>query len=443
MISKPFKRKRSLNGKVHVSRYYYARIRLPGENRISVVSLGVADKQVANEKISQLIRENEKESVGWLPAKPVRDALQQDLFGHLKDYLLNLQTMGRDAKYIHGVQKQLELLMAECGWKLFKDITPNSFEAWRSTQKKAAKTLNEYLIAVNAFLNWLKRRTKGFMKNPLEYVQKAQSNGVPSFERRALTQEEMKTLVAVAGQRKAVYLTAVFTGLRRGELESLEWRDVHLASENPFLSVRASTTKNHKSALIALHADVVRALLQLQQSGVIPADRVFEGLMPRMNTFREDLKASGIPFINERGERADFHSLRKTFQMLLTLDGALPRVTMELMRHSDMKLTTKTYTDAGMLPTGETVRNLPSLDMGDNLLGKWTQKGTTDLVPTSHFLSRSVTHGSASNEPEKGINTGLRHDESYTVTVSHESENGARCRVRTCDFLRVKQALYH
>jgi len=31
------------------------------------------------------------------------------------------------------------------------------------------------------------------------------------------------------------------------------------------------------------------------------------------------------------------------------------------MRHADMKLTTKTYTDAGMLPTGEAVRKLPSL----------------------------------------------------------------------------------
>jgi hypothetical protein len=33
--------------------------------------------------------------------------------------------------------------------------------------------------------------------------------------------------------------------------------------------------------------------------------------------------------------------------------------------------------------------------------------------------------------------------ESASVGESPEVADGARCRVRTCDFLRVKQALYH
>ena len=32
---------------------------------------------------------------------------------------------------------------------------------------------------------------------------------------------------------------------------------------------------------------------------------------------------------------------------------------MELMRHSDRKLTDKTYTDSNLLPTGEVIRHLP------------------------------------------------------------------------------------
>ena len=32
---------------------------------------------------------------------------------------------------------------------------------------------------------------------------------------------------------------------------------------------------------------------------------------------------------------------------------------MELMRHSDSKLTDKIYTDSNLLPTGEVIRNLP------------------------------------------------------------------------------------
>ena len=33
---------------------------------------------------------------------------------------------------------------------------------------------------------------------------------------------------------------------------------------------------------------------------------------------------------------------------------------MELMRHSDRKLTDKIYTDSNLLPTGEVIRNLPN-----------------------------------------------------------------------------------
>ncbi len=423
MISTPFKRKRRSDGKLQTSRTYYAKIRLSGESRISVISLGVTDKQVAQEKLSQIIRDNEKESVGLLPSKLVREASQQRLTEHLKDYLLNLQTMGRDTKYIHGVRKQLEVLMAKCGWEFYKDITARSFETWRADQKKAAKTLNEYLIAANAFLNWLKRRSKGMMQNPLEYVQKAQGNGEATFRRRAFTQSQMQDLLAVAGERKAVYLTAVFTGLRRGELESLEWRDVHLDVERPFLAVRASTTKNHKSALIPLHGDVVQALRELRGESVVPVDRVFEGLIPTMSTFRKDLEAAGILYVNTDGERGDFHSLRKTFQMLLTLNGALPRVAMELMRHSDMKLTTKTYTDAGMLPTGETVRNLPCLDLTDkNQIEKGTLKGTQNLVPAGLVLSHSGTHKKYIKSSGRSLDAGFRPDESRDVTVSHDLE---------------------
>ena len=34
---------------------------------------------------------------------------------------------------------------------------------------------------------------------------------------------------------------------------------------------------------------------------------------------------------------------------------------MEIMRHSDMRLTSKTYTDAGLLPVADAVLELPSL----------------------------------------------------------------------------------
>ena len=61
-------------------------------------------------------------------------------------------------------------------------------------------------------------------------------------------------------------------------------------------------------------------------------------------------------------------------------NGVNSRVAMELMRHSDRKLTDKIYTDSNLLPLGEVVRNLPDEENLTNILtnisGKTCQNGS-------------------------------------------------------------------
>ncbi len=97
-----------------------------------------------------------------------------------------------------------------------------------------------------------------------------------------------------------------------------------------------------------------------------PFSPVFR-FIPRVNTLRRDLVAAGIPFLDGEGRRADLHALRVTYGTNLTLSGAAPRVVMELMRHSDIKLTMKIYTDAGKLPLAEAVMKLPGLSVPKNV----------------------------------------------------------------------------
>ena len=79
-----------------------------------------------------------------------------------------------------------------------------------------------------------------------------------------------------------------------------------------------------------------------------------------VNKFKTDLQRAEITYADPQGRKADFHALRYTFATNLSKAGVLPREAMELLRHSDMRLTMKTYTDAGMLLTGEAVAKLPS-----------------------------------------------------------------------------------
>jgi integrase len=92
---------------------------------------------------------------------------------------------------------------------------------WRDkeAERKSAKTLNEYLHAINGLMNWLQPRV-GI--NPLRFAQKAELNGKNKRERRAFTAEELERLCSVSDRRGFVHRIAARTGIRRGELNEIE-----------------------------------------------------------------------------------------------------------------------------------------------------------------------------------------------------------------------------
>jgi len=104
-------------------------------------------------------------------------------------------------------------------------------------------------------------------------------------KRRAFTDDELcRLLKAVSPERRALYLTAVFTGLRKGELSSLIWDDVKLTSKSPHILARAATTKNDKDALIQLHGDVVEVLTAIQPPSVDSSAPVFTHIPRTINS---------------------------------------------------------------------------------------------------------------------------------------------------------------
>src|SRR5208282_1255060 len=153
----------------------------------------------------------------------------------------------------------------KCGWVYPQDITADSFLKWRSSQKKAPKTLNEYLISAKNFSNWL--ADNGRIKaNPLASVKKVETRGKQVRVRRAYDDSEFAALLSVAGVQRIVYLTAVLTGIRHGELKELCWGDFNLNGEKPSVTVRASVSKNHRQACLPLHPQLAAALREFRPS---------------------------------------------------------------------------------------------------------------------------------------------------------------------------------
>jgi hypothetical protein len=76
---------------------------------------------------------------------------------------------------------------------------------------------------------------------------------------------------------------------------------------------------------------------------------------------QKDLKRAGVPYIDDRGHYADFHSLWKTFITNLSRAGVSPKTAQLLARHSDINLTMNTYTMLGVCDQAMAVESLPAI----------------------------------------------------------------------------------
>ena len=428
MIVTVFKPKRRKNGKLTSARMYRGRYRLSDDARLTDIPLRTSDKQVALQRLQLIVQEKQQERAGIIPSREQVEMAQRPLIESIDNFIQTRVSNGCDEKYVKELKRKLVKLAADCVWNAAKDITADTFEKWRGRQTLSAKTKNEYFHALTVFVKWLERREM-IALNPVRHVQMVVDTGKDKRERRAFTVAELRRLVAVAGPRSVVYMTAASTGIRRGELMQLEWRDFNLEAAEPFVNVRASVSKNHKQAALPLACEVVTALRQHRAPEAKPGDLVFAGIIPRMDRFRKDLDAAGILYVDAKGEYADFHSLRKTFATMLILAGVSHRVVMELMRHSDPRLTTKTYTDAGQLPVGAAIGSLPSLTAPEKTD---SQIDSQKLVAASLSLSSAVPQARAA-EPDEAIeNKGESRGLTVLVPPCPITENGASSRFETC-----------
>ncbi len=362
MIMSVYRPSRLKEGKRVRSRFYYGQYRFAPDAKLVRVPLYTPDRRMAEDLLRKIVSDEQQAALGLIPVQAIREAAQRKLAEHRDDYIADLRKCGVAEMHAYIVERRLSRLMKECKWECVRDVTADAFVTWRTRQSKSPTTLNQYRDGMIGFLKWMQRQGR-LAANPLAVVGKVETRGREVRRRRALSDAELQRLLdAVPPERRAVYVAATFTGLRRGELAQLTWDDVNLDHANPFVRVRASITKNHEEALLPLHGDVVSALESIRPAEADPHTRVF-GRIPSIRRYRQDLTKAEISYLDGGGRQADFHSLRHTFGTNLGRAGVQPRVAMELMRHADMRLTTRIYTDASKLPTSAAIASLPGVTL--------------------------------------------------------------------------------
>jgi integrase len=392
------------------------------------VPLRVTLKELAEKKLVAFRARKELELSGLAPPEAMAAAALKPMTQHLNDFVTE-KLVGRDKSYATHFERHLKRLIHDCKWKLPKDVTADSFLSWRKTAKSTArqcqgqrmstKSLNDYLADASGLLRWMVKRGR-MASNPLAVVDALPCGGRDPV-RRALTDDEVTRLLSLPMRHsdRAAYLVALTTGLRRGELDGLQIGDVHIQAVHPFLNVRASTTKNQKSAVCWLRDDAADALRKIIPATALPAELVWPDGVPDMTTFKRHLSEAEIPEIDGRGRRVDFHALRHTLATNLNRVGVAPRIAQEIMRHSEIGLTMRTYTDAGALPTLDGVNALPRWSSPDLSPEAVRATGTTD----DHPGVQNCTQSGVQRCPSESTDLQTRRDEK----PANRSENTGDC----------------
>jgi len=208
-------------------------------------------------------------------------------------------------------------------------LTPaaiRSLVAERVREGYAPRTVRGVLAVLGMVLR--QAQGDGFLvRNPAAAV------AMPKLEQRAARHfsvaEARRFLAAVVGgPLEALYVTALGTGLRRGELLALQWGDVDL--DGGLLRVRAAKTPSGIRD-VPLPAFVVE-VLRRQGRGVGPLWRVSPSHVSRR--FTVVCARAGLP-------RLTFHELRHSCASLLLAEGVEPLVIASILGHSKVVMTAR------------------------------------------------------------------------------------------------------
>lgn len=241
----------------------------------------------------------------------------------------------------------------------------------------SVRSVNYHLDAVKQFAAWAVRDRR-LSDNPLDHL----AGGNPEHDRRVeyalLSADEIRRLIAAARtsaaefrglsgrDRAALYALATVTAFRPVELSRLTATDFQLAGPVPLVRLDGTRTKNGKAVEQPLPPDVAVEMGNYLK-GRTASDTVWPGTWAdrAADLIRVDLPAAGLPFAQPGPDGRElvvsFYSLRHSAGVLAEEGGATLREVMTLMRHSDPKLTLRTYGRLQLGHLSRAVGNMPSV----------------------------------------------------------------------------------
>ena len=236
------------------------------------------------------------------------------------------------------------------------EIRAVEVESWLKSLNRAPGTRCKIRNVMSLLFNH-GRRHDLCDRNPIEWVrQSAKRRTAPDI----LTTNEVQGLLAnLRFRERTLVLLAVTTGLRRSELFALKWKDVDFQGKQ--ICVTRSIVQNvigvckteSSQKPVPAHDDLMKALREwrgqtLYQSSEswVFASPANQGRRPYLA--QQIMQRHILPIARKLGiaKRIGWHTFRHTYSTLLRSTGAELKIMQELLRHSTIRVTLDTYTQA-------------------------------------------------------------------------------------------------
>jgi len=346
---------------------------LPGRKRRYLY--GKTRDDVAH-KLTSAMRDKD----AGIPVTPQRQTVAQ----FLRQWMETSRSSVRRTTYIRYEEYIRLHAVPEIGDIRLSRLTPQHFQSLYS------KKLNEGLSPTSVHhLHAVLHRAFGravrwqlLVRSPTDSVDPPRRE---TFQVQPLDPQQARRFLAVAhGDRLyALYVLALTTGMRQGELLALKWRNVDLDQGKIYIREtlqpggivgEPKTLKGRRQIVLApmaAEALYIHRLVQLserqevkttwQNHDLVFCNRVGSFIDPnnlRHRSFNLLLSNAGLP-------RIRFHDLRHTTATLLLSQGTHPKVVQELLGHSQISVTMDTYSH--VLPTlqRDAMATMNSLLMAD------------------------------------------------------------------------------
>ena len=310
----------------------------------------------ANRKLKEALRELEQ---GVLATGP-----QRKLGEYLVDWLENVhKSKLRLGTYIN-YKKLIGYVVAELGDAWLQKLTPEKVQAFY-TKKLSSGLSSKVVHEIHGVLHLALKNAVRWGLIARNVCDLVTAPRIVSREMVPLTMEQANALMNhVRGHRLEVLLAlAVVTGMRRGELLALRWADIDLKRSKlvvlhsvDFIAGHGYVEGKPKTAAgrraVSLPAFLLEMLQvhrvqQLEQKSAVSDwvenDLVFPNhkgsyMHPThmAESFKKLLEEAGLPPMR-------FHDLRHSAATILLARGVNIKVVSELLGHSDIVITLRTY----------------------------------------------------------------------------------------------------